>query len=276
MPYCELLGQANIYYEDFGSGLPIVFTNAGNLTHKMWTDQVAFLAPQFRTITYDICGTGFSSKPRGDYTADIAASDLCALIDQLELRQVTLVAHGIGTHIVNLAVEKRPDLVNGLVLVSGGPWFCGERDGIKGGASVDFLDFLAKRMEDGIPYAEMCGEMIETWLFHMSPGPGLVHSVLEQALTWPKFVLKLLSESMRQIDHRERFSRLTCPVLILHGRHDCKQLYSGAVHMARLIRNARLVTLEKSAHMGQLEEPHIFNQALLNFVREINAGRPAI
>jgi pimeloyl-ACP methyl ester carboxylesterase len=80
MPCCDLTDGAALYYEDFGAGAPVVFTNAGNTTHKMWMGQVAALAPTFRTITYDIRGTGASAKPRSGYDAETAATDLCALI----------------------------------------------------------------------------------------------------------------------------------------------------------------------------------------------------
>jgi pimeloyl-ACP methyl ester carboxylesterase len=269
MPFCEIAGDLALYYEDFGSGPPIVFTNAGNLTHKMWMGQVAALASTCRAVTYDIRGTGLSAKPRGDYTAEAAASDLCALVDTLNLGAVTMAAHGIGTHIAVLAADMRPDLVKAMVLVSGGPWFYGEHDGVTAGVAREFLAFLAERTGRGVPYAQICEEMIDGWLFHKRPGAGIVHSLLEQALAWPQFVLNSFSQSMREIDHRDRFSRLACPTLIVHGRHDRKQLYAGAVHAKRLIRNARLVTLEQSAHMGELEEPSAFNQTLLNFVRDM-------
>jgi non-heme chloroperoxidase len=269
MPYCEVADQVELYYEDFGSGSPVVFTNAGNLTHKMWMGQVAALAPEFRTVTYDIRGTGASSKPRGDYTAEAAASDLCALIERMDLGRATLVAHGIGTHIAIIAADTRPDLVNGMVLVSGAPWFWGERDGVTAGVASEFLAFLTERAERGIPYAEMCEEMIDTWLFCRSPRAGVVHSLLEQALTWPQFVLNSFSQNMRDVDHRERLSRFNHPALVVHGRHDRKQLYAGAVYAAQLIRDARLVTLEQSAHMGQIEELNTFNRALSKFVHDV-------
>ena len=144
MPFCKVADDVELYYEDFGEGSPVVFTNAGNLTHKMWMGQVAALAPEFRTVTYDIRGTGLSSKPRGDYTAEAAAADLCALVERLDTGRVTMVAHGIGTHIAIVAADMRPDLVHAMVLVSGAPWFRGERDGISAGVADEFLAFSCR------------------------------------------------------------------------------------------------------------------------------------
>ena len=275
MPYCETADQMVLYYEDFGEGPPVVFTNAGNLTHKMWMGQVAALAPAYRAVTYDIRGTGLSGMPRSGYTAEAAADDLCMLVERLKLGPATLAAHGIGTHVAMIAAARRPDLVNALVMVSGGPWFSGERDGVTGGLAAEFLDFLAERGERGIPYAAMCQEMIDAWLFHKPPPAGIVHFLLEQALAWPQYVLSSFSGSMRDIDHRERMAAIACPALIIHGRHDRKQLHAGAEYCARLMRNARLVTLEESAHMGQLEQPGAFNAALTAFLREVSTGERA-
>jgi pimeloyl-ACP methyl ester carboxylesterase len=275
MPYCDVADDVALYYEDFGAGSPVVFTNAGNLTHKMWMGQVAALAPAFRTITYDIRGTGFSAKPRLGYTAESAAAELCALMERLDLGPVTMAAHGIGTHIMLLAAAMRPDLVSAIVLVSGGPWFSGERDGVTAGLADEFLAFLASRAAEGASYADICEEMIQTWLFARSPSAGVVHSLLEQALAWPQVVLTSFSASMRDIDHRERLPRIACPALVIHGRHDRKQLYEGAVHIARRLPNARLITLERSAHMGQIEEPNAFNHALSHFLRDVEAMRRA-
>jgi non-heme chloroperoxidase len=269
MPHCNVARDVELYYEDFGDGPPIVFTNAGNLTHQIWMGQVAGLAAEFRTITYDIRGTGLSAKPRSGYSAEVAAADLCALVAGLELAPATLVAHGIGTHIALLAADMRPELVNALVLVSGGPWFHGERDGVAAGVADDFLAFLTERSARGVPYAQICEQMIDSWLFSKPPSAGVVHSLLEQALAWPQFVLNALSRSMLDLDHRQRLSGLACPVLIVHGRHDRKQLYAGAALIAQLARNGHLVTLEHSAHMGQLEELDTFNRTLADFVRAV-------
>ena len=270
MPYCNVADQVDLYYEEFGEGPPVVFTNAGNLTHKMWEGQVAHLAADFRTVTYDWRGTGASSKPRTGYTAEAAAHDLCRLVEQLRLGPATLVGHGIGSHVTLLAAEVRPDLVRALVLASTAPWFTGERDGVAGGTSAEFLQFLAQRNAQpdghGIPYAQACAELAERWLFHAPPHPAVLHGVLEQALAWPQVVIETYAGSMRELDHRERLQRIDCPVLLLQGRHDRKQRYEGAVYLERHLPDARLITLENSAHMGQIEEVNFFNHSLRRFL----------
>jgi pimeloyl-ACP methyl ester carboxylesterase len=269
MPYSDVADGVSLYYEDFGDGAPVVFTNAGNTTHKMWMGQVASLVPNFRTVSYDIRGTGFSAKPRNGYSAETAAADLCALVERLNLGRATFVAHGIGTHIVLQSAEMQPDLVNGIVLVSGGPWFSGERDGVTGGLSAEFLEFLTSRTAAGTPYPAICEEMIQSWLFTTPPNAGVAYSLLEQALAWPQVVLNAFAANMRNLDQRHRLPQITCPALIMHGRHDRKQLHDGAVYTARLLAKGHLVTLERSAHMLQIEEPNAFNEALLSFLREV-------
>ena len=103
MSLCEVAGGVKLYCQEFGEGPALVFTNAGQLTHRMWEGQVAHLANSHRTITYDWRGTGASDKPRSGYTCEAVAADLCALIEKLDAAPAILVGHGIGTHAMILA-----------------------------------------------------------------------------------------------------------------------------------------------------------------------------
>ena len=269
MPYCEVSPGVRLYVQDFGDGLPIVFVNAGQVTHRMWESQVAHFAGAYRTITWDWRGTGNSDKPPAGYTVETCTENLCALIERIDAAPARLVAHGIGTHVALLAAAARPDLVAALVLVSAAPWFAGERDGVAGGVSQAFLDYLARgnAMQDerGIPYAQACEELGD-WLFHRPQRSAVMQWLLDQAFSWPQFVINAYARSMRDLDHRERMRTLDCPTLIIQGRHDRKQRYEGAVYMAQCIRGARLVTLEDSAHMGEIEEVGNFNRHVEAFL----------
>ncbi len=279
MPYCEVAGGVRLYHEDFGDGPAIVFTPSGQLTHKMWESQVAALAGDFRTVAYDWRGTGASDRPREGYTVDAAASDVCALIERLGLGRAVLIGHGIGNHPNIVAAATRPELVAGLVLVSAAPWFSGTHEGVEGGLAPEFLDFLARGsgMQDsrGIPYAQVCGDLSERFLFHRPQAPAVHQACLEQGLTWPQFVINAYAKTLRGVDHRERLAQIRCPALVVQGRHDRKSRYAGAVYLAEKIKGARLVTLEDSAHMVQIEEINAFNAAVKGFLESFHAARRA-
>jgi non-heme chloroperoxidase len=270
MPYCEVAIDVRLYYEDFGTGPSVVFTAAGSLTHKMWESQVAALASRYRTVTYDWRGTGASDKPRSGYTPEALAGDLCALVERLNLGPAVLVGHGIGSHVTLIAASNRQDLTRGVVLASGAPWYGGDVDGTPGGLSRDFIAFLKRANEfgdpRGVPYPQACAELAEKWLFHQPQSPAVHQSILEQALSWPQVVINTIAGNLVGLDHRERLRHLECPTLVIQGRHDRKQRYEGAVYLAQRIKNARLVTLENSAHMGQIEELNAFNGALREFL----------
>ena len=279
MPYCEVASGVRLYYEDFGDGPAIVFTPSGQLTHKMWESQVAALAGDYRTVAYDWRGTGASDRPRDGYTVDAAAADVCTLVERLGLAPTVLVGHGIGNHPNIIAAATRPDLVSGLVLVSAAPWFSGTHDGVEGGLAPEFLEFLARGsgMQDarGIPYAQVCGDLSERFLFHRPQSPAVHQACLEQGLTWPQFVINAYAKTLRSVDHRERLAQIRCPALVVQGRHDRKSRYAGAAYLAEKIKGARFVTLEDSAHMVQTEEINAFNAAVKGFLESIHAARRA-
>jgi non-heme chloroperoxidase len=102
MPYVKV-GQENsgsieLYYEDHGSGLPVVLIHGYPLSGRAWDKQVpALLEDGRRVITYDRRGYGKSSQPVTGYDYDTFANDLHTLLETLDLRDVTLVGHSMGT-----------------------------------------------------------------------------------------------------------------------------------------------------------------------------------
>jgi hypothetical protein len=111
MSYIKV-GQENsqpieIYYEDHGSGSPVVLIHGWPLNGDAWEKQTAaLLAAGHRVITYDRRGFGRSSKPGVGYNYDTFATDLNALLNALDLTGVSLVGHSMGTgEITRLSVN---------------------------------------------------------------------------------------------------------------------------------------------------------------------------
>ena len=100
MPLLKVGIEANqpveIYYEDRGSGKPVVLIHGWPLSGRSWEAQVpALIAAGYRVVTYDRRGFGWSSQPSG-YDYDTFASDLHGLMTQLDLKDVTLVGFSMG------------------------------------------------------------------------------------------------------------------------------------------------------------------------------------
>jgi pimeloyl-ACP methyl ester carboxylesterase len=264
MPTVTIRDGIEVYYEEFGNGPPIVFTSCALCTTKQWEHQVSLLAKDFRTITYDWCGSGRSSKPNVPYTTELAVDVLCGLMDKLNVKATTLVGHGVGNHVNISATLRRPDLVGRLAIASGAPWYRGDRDG-DGGFSEDFMSFWQERMTQRRITSAQAYSDLGAYLYHHEPHPALAHYTFEQAFEWPVYVFKSYTADMNALDLREMAAQITCPTLVLHGRHDKKQRYGGGVYFSKRIPGAKFVTFEDSAHMIMLEEMGKFTDEIAKF-----------
>ncbi len=103
----ENLQPIEIYYEDHGSGSPVVLIHGWPLNGDAWEKQTAaLLAAGHRVITYDRRGFGRSSKPGDGYNYDTFAADLNALLSALDLTGVLLVGHSMGTGEITRYIGK--------------------------------------------------------------------------------------------------------------------------------------------------------------------------
>src|SRR5215831_1863809 len=126
----ENSGSIALYHEDHGAGSPVVLIHGYPLSGRAWDKQVPVLLDAgHRVITYDRRGFGDSSRPSTGYDYDVFASDLKMLLDELDLRDVTLVGHSMGTGEVTRYIGKYgSDRIARGVLVSPIPPFLLEAD----------------------------------------------------------------------------------------------------------------------------------------------------
>ncbi len=101
MPYIKVgkenTGDIELFYEDHGTGRPIVLLHGWPLSHRSWEKQVPVLLGEgFRVIMYDRRGFGGSSKPESDYNYDVLADDLHKLLTTLDLHDAVLVGFSMG------------------------------------------------------------------------------------------------------------------------------------------------------------------------------------
>lgn len=137
MPYAtvgqENSGPIELYYEDHGSGRPIVLIHGFPLSGRAWERQErALLAAGYRTIAYDRRGFGKSSQPTDGYDYDTFSADLDRLLAILDLTDVTLVGHSMGGgEIVRYLGSFGSRRIRDAVIISGVPRSCSTRRRIR-------------------------------------------------------------------------------------------------------------------------------------------------
>ena len=150
------VGQENssdiqIHYEDHGAGQPVVLIHGYPLSGRAWDRQVpALLDDGYRVITYDRRGFGKSSQPATGYDYDTFTNDLRGLLDTLDLRDVTLVGHSMGTGEVTryLGTRGSARVAKGVLVSPIPPFLLQTADNIEGVPQALFDGFVQAATAD--------------------------------------------------------------------------------------------------------------------------------
>jgi non-heme chloroperoxidase len=256
--YVETSDGTSLFYNDWGTGKPVVFSHAWGLNADIWEYQLTELTDQdLRCIAYDRRGHGRSSDPGRGYDYDTLSDDLAAIIERLDLAEVTLVGFSMGSGEVARYLSRHgSSRIARIVLVSAmspkpdGGLFPGFIAGLK----KDRPAFLA----GGVPMF-IGGES--------SASPAMSQWILTQFLrASPKATI----ECMRAIsasDLRADFAALKLPTLIIHGAGDqVNPLDKTAKLTAAIIPGCELRVYENAPHGLVITHRDRFTKDLLAFI----------
>jgi non-heme chloroperoxidase len=279
MPYInvgkENSGSIDLYYEDHGTGKPVILIHGWPLSGRSWEKQVpVLLAAGFRVITYDRRGFGDSSKPTSGYDYDTFAEDLHKLVTKLDLCDATLVgfsmgggevARYLGTYgaeriekAVFLAsippfLLKTPDNLGG---VDGGVF-----DGIKAGIVADRLAFLTAFFANFYNVDVLGGKRVSDQVVRFSWNVAAGAS--------PTGTLDCVSAWLT--DFRKDLARINIPTLVVHGDADrILPIDATGKRMNELIKGSRFVVIEGGPHGLNWTHAEQVNRELLNFLGQKN------
>ncbi len=261
-----------LYYEDHGTGRPVVLIHGWPLSGRSWEYQVpALVDAGYRVITYDRRGFGWSSQPWGGYDYDTLAADLRALIEHLDLREATLVgfsmgggevARYIGTYgtdrvgkaVLAAAVPpylyKGPDHPEGALDEAAIAQF---QDGVKGDR-LAFLDDFTKQFFAAGGRTDLVSE------------PFRLYNRDIAAFASPKGTLDCIA-AFGRTDFRGDLAQLRVPTLIIHGDADAIVPFEVSGQRAHeAIPGSRLALIEGGPHGLNATHAGQFNAALLDFL----------
>ena len=261
-----------IYYEDHGTGQPVVLIHGYPLSGRGWDKQVpALLDAGYRVITYDRRGFGQSSQPASGYDYDTFAADLSALLEHLNLHDAVLAGHSMGTGEVTRYLGRYGSArVATGVLVSPIPPYLRQADDNPDGVPQALFDGFAQAARADTP-AWMNGFLGNFYNVETLRGT-LVSDQAFQA-SWNLAVTASATAAVACIgtwatDFRDDLPQIDVPILVIHGDSDqVLPLDKTGRRLPGLIKDVRLVVVEGGPHAIPWTHADQVNTALLDFIR---------
>jgi len=261
-----------LYYEDHGTGRPVVLIHGWPLSGKSWEAQVpALVEAGHRVVTYDRRGFGESSKPFDGYDYDTFAADLDALLTHLDLTDVTLVGFSMGGgEVVRYISRYGTDRIRSAVLAAAVPPYLYQSDDNPDGGLDDATieAFQTGVRTDRPAFLE---DFTENF-FAAGDKKDLVSSAQKAFarqianVASPKGTLDCIT-AFGRTDFRDDLTKVTVPTLVIHGDSDGVVPFEvSGKRSAESIEGAELVVVEGGPHGVNASHPQEFNAALLQFL----------
>jgi 3-oxoadipate enol-lactonase len=250
-----------LHVEERGSGDPLLLIEGLGQSMWAWREQVAAFAERFRTIAYDIRGTGRSPVPSEPYGIADLAEDAAAILDG---RPAHLVALSMGGYVALTLALARPELVRSLVLVGTG---AGGPHRVPRPAYVREAFAAAQ----GLPLEEYGRATMPYTFAHGWPEahPERYEEILRARLEYPTPHETLdahMHACYRYYDEGAEVERIEARTLVIHGDQDLIVPVENGRMLAARLPNARYVELTGRGHNIPLEDPETFNRLVLEFL----------
>jgi non-heme chloroperoxidase len=260
-----------LYYEDHGSGKPVVLIHGWPLSGRSWENQVpALVAAGYRVITYDRRGFGWSSQPWNGYDYDTLAADLDALLQHLDLKGATLVGFSMGGGEVARYIARYGTgrLAKAVFAAAVPPYLYKAQDNPEGGLDEGAVSqFQGGVKKDRLAFLE------EFTKGFFSAGGKLQVSEQQRiyardmaAFASPKGTLDCIAAFSRT-DFRGDLKKISIPTLVIHGDADAIvpfEVSGKRTHEA--IKGSQLVVIQGGPHGLNASHAEPFNKALIEFL----------
>jgi len=272
MPHATVNG-VSLYYEEAGSGFPLVLAHEFAGSYESWREQVRFLSRSYRVITYNARGYPPSEVPQdlNAYSQGTAVEDLHQLLRHLKIDQAYIGGLSMGGALTVVFGVTHPDVCRALIIAGAGT----------GSTDPERFRQQCETFAQQLDAGGMRG------LTDYCKGPTRVQLLRKDPAAWQEFADLFYQHSahgsactFRAVQgkrppifaYKEQLQRLRVPALILVGDEDDPCL-EPAIFLKRALSHSALVTFPRSGHGINLEEPELFNTSILAFLRDVEAGR---
>lgn len=271
MPYAVMSDDTEIFYNDWGTGTPVVLIHGWPATSEMWEAQATYLVEHgLRVITYDRRGCGKSDQPWNGYDYNTLAADLNTLIQGLDLTGATLVGFSMGGgEVVRFLSRYGSSRIASAVLLAAVTPYLLKTDDNPDGVDPKVFDGIEEQIRKDRP----------TFLKEFLPkfyGRSVIHHTVSDAvLAWTESICMTTSlratlaeaKSWSSTDFRDDLKSITIPVRVIHGTGDATvPIDASARRAVKLLPNATLTEYDGEPHGLFLTAAPKLNEELLGFI----------
>jgi 3-oxoadipate enol-lactonase len=241
----------------------VVLSHALATSMDIWDYQLPLLAQRFRVLRYDLRGHGRSAAPGSSYTFEELASDVAALLDHLEIARAAFVGLSIGGMVGQVFALRYPEKLSGLVLCSTG-------SRTEPQAKTIIEDRILKIRADGLN--SQLGATLTRWFSakFIEEAPATMAWVSDLILATSVDGYTGCARAIQNLDLTDALSQIQVKTLIVPGEFDLAFPEKISRVINQKIPNSDLVLLKGAAHLGNVEQAHLFNEILLGFLGRIS------
>ncbi|MCC7428561.1 MAG: alpha/beta hydrolase [Alphaproteobacteria bacterium] len=276
MPHITTDDGVKLYYEETGSGAPVIFVHEFAGDGRSWEPQVRFFARRYRCIVYWARGYTPSDVPKdpAQYSQDRATDDLAAVMKGLGIRKAHVVGLSMGAfaalhfglRYARMAVSLTAAGVGYGATREKRAQFHAEVEAVANRIKAEGMKKMADSYARGPTRVVFEEKDPRGWAeFHKQLAE---HSTLGSALT----MLGVQRSRPSLYDLEAGFRKMRVPTLIVCGDEDDPTLEPG-LFLKRAIPSSALLVMPKCGHTMNLEDPDAFNRAVLDFLTMVDGGR---
>ncbi|WP_281225896.1 class A beta-lactamase-related serine hydrolase [Flavobacterium aquiphilum] len=259
------VGDAKLYYEELGNGVPVIFIHGHSFDHSEWDPQFFEFAKKYRVIRYDCRGYGYSDKPKEDL-AFLHADDLLKLMNRLKIKKAHLVGLSMGGFIATDFLALHQERLLSIIAASGDIF------PVPGPSEPWTKEQLAVRRVE-IAKVKQRGTMTQKWDWLnglMSNGgtnlEAIRRPVWDMIYKWDQW--QPLHAEPRLVLGNDAISilkkqKVTVPVMVLTGEADKNRVNK----LLKCVPSAVQVLVPNAGHVSNLENPVDFNRLVMDFLK---------
>lgn len=253
---------AELAYRLEGSGAPLLLIGPVGADASFWLRQLPDFARQFQVVSFGSRGAAGSSPAAQDCTSDLLADDAIALLEHLQMRRAHVVGLALGALVAQRLAQRRPDLVDRLVLAAGYI----RADECIAGTTAGWREIAARR---GM---EQLFDACVAWLFspgYLADSGGELDKLKAIYRLMHQDAASFCGQSLAGVRHDASawIAQVTCPTLVIQGAADRLVHPRHAQALARSLPAARLALIEAAPHFLTWEFAARFNAEVLAFLR---------